>query len=340
MRTAASTDTLRLQHRGHRVIACLDGSSFSEACLPYGVFLAKTLGSELTLVRVMQPRHEHAGPQLTDALGWEISRQEARGYLERLQAEATAGLGRQADIRLEEGHPAERIVELARELSADFIVVGSHGENGVTAWNLGSTAEQILGVARSSVFLAPSSLSGRGVASPRRILVPLDGSLRGESVVPMAARLASAQGADLLLMHVVKEPLPSSVLRSADDLELARKLAVRLEAGAARYLERLRDRLAREVREVRVLVERHANEAAAILAAVRRERCDLVVLSAHGSACDPARSFGGVTADLLRNSTQPVLVVQDLPERERRTVQDQGDAIAPPLRASYPPEAM
>jgi len=311
--------------------------------LPYAVSLATTFGSALTLVRVMQPPHEHghehAGPQVTDALGWEISRQEARGYLERLQREATTSLGRPVEIRLEQGHPAERIVDLAREIGADLTVLGSHGEGGVTAWNLGSTVQQVLAVARGSVFVAHSSSVAPTVVSPQRILVPLDGSLRTESVLPTAARIAGAYGAELLLVHVVQEPLPSSVL-NAEDLELARKLAARLESGAKRYLARLRDRLTREVGSVRTLAVRHANERQCLLEIAQKERSDLIVLSAHGSACDPTRCFGSVTADLLRNSIVPVLVLQDLPERELQAAHDAGDELAPPLRASFPPQGL
>jgi nucleotide-binding universal stress UspA family protein len=338
MSAAASINRFGGQLHGHRVLVCLDGSPFSERCLPFGISFAKTFGSALTLIRVMQPRHEHAGPQLTDALGWEISRQEARGYLERLQGEAATALGRPVDIRLEQGSPAERIVDLARELAADLTVLGTHGEGGVTAWNLGSTVEHVLAGARGSVFLAHSRAAVPTVVSPRRILVPLDGSLRTESVLPTAARLAGTYGAELLLVHVVREPIPSSVLLAGEDLELARKLTTRLEAGARRYLDRLRDRLAREVGSVRTIVDRHANERQCLLEIAQREQADLIVLSAHGSACDPTRSFGSVTADLLRNSTAPVLVLQDLPEGELTSMGDVTDA--PALRASFPPEAM
>lgn len=338
MGTAGSISRFGSQPHGHRVLVCLDGSPLSEACLPYGISVAKTFGSELTLVRVMQPRHEHAGPQLTDALGWEISRQEARGYLERLKGEAAAALGRPVEVRLEQGNPAERIVDLARELAADLTFLGSHGEGGVTAWNLGSTVEHVLAVARGSVFLAHSHSAAPTVVSPHRILVPLDGSLRTESVLPTAARLAGTSGAELLLVHVVLEPIPSSVLLAGEDLELARKLTGRLESGAKRYLNRLRDRLAREVGSVRVLVDRHANERQCLLEIAAREQSDLIVLSAHGSACAATRSFGSVTADLLRNSLAPVLVLQDLPERELPAMED--FSHAPPLRASFPPEVM
>ena len=340
MAIAATTTRLDINPQGHRILVCLDGSPFSEVCLPYGLSLAETFGSSLTLMRVMEPRHEHAGPQMTDALGWEISRQEARGYLERLQGEATKTLGRPVELRLEQGRPAERIVDLAREISADLTVLGSHGEGGVTAWNLGTTVQQVLAVARGSVFVAHSSSVAPTAVSPRRILVPLDGSLRTESVLPTACRLASAYGAALLLVHVVQELPPSSVLRASEDLELARKLASRLEAAALRYLEPLRDRLAREVGSVRTLVVRHANERQCLLEVAQRERSDLIVLSAHGSACDPGRSFGSVTVDVLRNSTVPVLVLQDLPARDLYAVQEPTGALAPPLRASFPPEGM
>jgi len=336
MDTPASISQLRdVKPHGHHILVCLDGSPYSEVCLPYAVSLAKMFGSTITLVHVMQPRHEHAGPQTTDALGWEISRQEARAYLEQLEEEATQALGQPVEARLEQGHPAERIVDIARELGVDLTILGSHGEGGVTAWNLGSTVQQVLAVARGSVFIAHSSSVAPTVVSPKRILVPLDGSLRTESVLPTAARIASAYGAEMLLVHVVQEPLATSVLYAAEDLDLARTLAARLEFGAKRYLERLRDRLAHQVASVRTLVVRHANERQCLLDVSQKERTDLIVLSAHGSACDPVRSFGSVTTHLLTHSMVPLLVLQDLPEYKLHRAQDLDEEITPSLRASY-----
>jgi nucleotide-binding universal stress UspA family protein len=157
-------------------------------------------------------------------------------------------------------------------------------------------------------------------------------------VVPTAAHIANAYGAELLLVHVVHEPLPTSVLRSAEDLEIVRKLALRLESDAKEYLEQLRQRLTRHVDVVRTLAVRHGNERRCLLDIVQRERSDFIVLSAHGSACDPTRSFGSVTADLLSYSMVPVLVLQDLPGRQLHA--EIGEELAPPLRASFPPEAL
>jgi len=322
----------------HRVLVCLDRSLLAEVCLPYAISIARTLHSELTLLHVMQPPQDHSGPHTTDTLGWEISRQEARAYLERHEQSAAQALGRPVEIRLEQGHAAARIVGIAQELAADLTVLGSHGEGGVTDWNLGSTVQQVLAVTRSSVFIAHSSAAAR-VVMPTRILVPLDGSLRTESVLPTAARLATAYGAELVLVHVVQEPTMSSVLRAGDDLQLATELAARLEASANGYLKGLRVRLTHEVPSVRTLVVRHANERQGLLEVSQREGADLVVLSAHGVACDPARSFGSVTAHLLTHSTVPLLVLQDLPPQLPHAF-ELTELHAPALRASFTPEAV
>jgi nucleotide-binding universal stress UspA family protein len=103
----------------------MDQSPYSGACLPHAISPAKVFGSAMTLVHVMQPRHESTGPGTTDALCWEISRQEVRACLERLGKEATLALGHPVDVRVEQSHLAERIVALARESGADLIVLGS-----------------------------------------------------------------------------------------------------------------------------------------------------------------------------------------------------------------------
>ena len=322
------------------ILVCLDRSSYSEVCLPYAVFMAKTFGSKLTLLNVMQPAVDRSGAPTTDALGWEISRQEAMTYLGRHETAAAQASGQPVGVRLEQGHPAERIVAIAREVGADLTVLGSYGEGGVTSWNLGSTVQQALAVSRGSVLVARSTSVTPGVVAPKRILVPLDGSLRTESVLPTVARIANANAADVLLVHVVPEPLPSALLRDPADLALAQDLAGRLETRAKQYLEGLRDQLARDVASVRTLVLRNADERQSLLEIMRREGIDLVVLSAHGGTCNPARTFGSVAAHLLSHSMVSLLVLQDLPESELRHAPEEGEQAAPALRSSHPPAAL
>jgi nucleotide-binding universal stress UspA family protein len=275
---------------------------------------------------------------MTDVVGWEISKQEAASYLERLRAHVATASGQPVDVVLEQGHPAERIEALGRRIGASLMILASHGEGGVASWNLGSTVQQVLSVAKGSVFVA-RSLPQRVASTPRRVLVPLDGSVRTESVLPMAARMAYAEAAEVLLVHVVVEPIPNRVLAASEDVAIARELARRLEVAAKRYLDHLAEHLLRDVPSVRTVVKRQADEGRCLLDLIEREGVDLVVLSAHGASCDPARTFGSVTAQLLWHSPAPLLVIQDLEEIGLGAVRN-GEEVAPPTpRGSFGEDA-
>jgi nucleotide-binding universal stress UspA family protein len=311
--TLLSPSLVAAPQRG-RILACLDRTESSEVCVPYAVSLARAFGRDLTLVHVMQPPSPHAAGGRHDAISWEIARHEALRYLERFRDEASAAMGRPVDIRLEQGQPAERIAATARELAVDMTVLGSHGQRSVAETPTGGTTRKLLAAIRTAVMIAPSAGVAGGVTVPTRILVPLDGSPRSESVLPAAVNLANSFGADLILAHVVQESAPSALLEIADSVALARTLAGRLAAAAEQYLDQLARRLAHSGPTIQKLVIRHRNERQGLLELARLAQADLVVLSAHGAACDSARALGNVTSYLLGHAALPLLVLQDLPD--------------------------
>lgn len=323
----------------HQILACVDLSSFTDVCLFYAISLARVLRSDLTLIHVMQPRHEHEGGANINALDWEFSRQQARYHLERLEKKAAQALGRSIDIRLEQGHPAERIAEVEKEIRADLTVIGSHGESGVTPWGLGSTVHQVLAVSRGSIFIAHAASVAPVVMSPKRIIVPLDGSLRTECVLPTATHIARAHRAELILVHVIQEQIPTSVLHATEDLKLVRQLASHMEISAKTYLDGIRAGLVRNGDVVRTIVVRHANQRKAIIEVAKKECANFIVVAAHGANCDEDHIHGSVAEYLLTHSQVPVLMLQDRPETEVHRI-DFGEVGAPPLRASFLPELM
>ncbi len=324
-------------HGLRHILTCLDHSAHTETCISYAASLSKSFGSALTLLHVLPPPMG-LGPQATDMLAWEISRAEASAHLDRFQSVAArVSDASHVAARLEQGRPAERIVALARELAVDLIVLGSRDEACAGKWTLGRTAQQVLAAAPSSVFVARGP-PGANFPSMKRILVPLDGSLRTESVLPIAARLGKAHGAELVLVHVVHEPVPTAVLCAPEDLELARELEQHLETHAARYLGGLRDALSHEGSSICTRVVRDADQAQRLLRFSEEEGVDLIVLSAHGSTCNAGRPFGSIAAHLLTHSTVPLLVFQDLPDFEFPRQGKNGARAAPLLRATFPPE--
>jgi nucleotide-binding universal stress UspA family protein len=291
----------------HNMLVCVDRTD-CEVAWPIVCAIAETFDS-VTLLHVMQSPAQSS--RACDVIGWEIARREAAKDLARLQEQATQRLGKPVAIRLEQGPPAERIADLAREFGSGLIVLSSRRADGVTALNL---VQRVLALAGCSVFIVHAYSSARDAAPPKRVLVPLDGSLRTESVLPRAARIARAYGADLLLVHIIKAPIQTRLFEPAD-FALAQQLAGQLDRSGQRYLEHLKERMARDGTHVRCLVGRHVSTGQGLLQVAERESADLVILSAHGAgnACSTRQLFGSVTIYLLRHSRLPLLVLQDLP---------------------------
>lgn len=317
-----------------KILVCLDGSAASEVCIPYALGLARIFGGGVTLLRVLSPPRSEHDVRAIDALGWELERQAALSHLERIQDSLSAEIpSGDLDVRLEQGRPSARIIATAAEVNADLAVLANHGAGGAPEGVLGSTVQQLLALGRLSVLVAPAT-QGKQHLRPKRVVVPLDGSTRAESVLPAAARLARAHQARLVLVHVVREPPTTAMLELSSGVELARQLAVNLHAGAERYLNRLQQQLANEGTPTEVVAIRHPNDRQGLLEVAEGDGASLVVLSAHGTTCDTSESFGSTTSYLLSHAQLPVLMLQDLRASERRGLHGQSSLGPPSLRGS------
>lgn len=81
-----------------------------------------------------------------------------RGYADeqvRLAAEELGKAGVRAETRVEEGRPVEVLLQVANDIGADLIVVGSHGEGAVSAAFMGSTALKLLHHSELPVLVVP-----------------------------------------------------------------------------------------------------------------------------------------------------------------------------------------
>jgi nucleotide-binding universal stress UspA family protein len=320
-----------------RMLVCLDRSEAAETVLPLAAHLAQIDRARMTLLNAIETRPDAPEVHATDALEWDIVRQEARAYLDRV-AHGLENLGVVVESQVAEGSAAHGvgIAALAADLEADLLVLSTYGEGGTGPWTLGGTAEKILALAQGSLLIVPAGVGHTAPSVPlRRILVPLDGSPRGESVLSTVLRLARADDAEIVVAHAVPDPLRTEVLSTPEDLELAHELANRLAARADVYLERMRSQLVAGGARARVAVCRAVDHREGLLALAAGERADLIVVSAHGSVCNPKRRFGSVTSHLIAQSTVPVLVMQDLPGRSGRDVGAEPSRL--PSRSIYRP---
>jgi len=150
----------------------------------------------------------------------------------------------------------------------------------------------------------------------QQILVPLDGSDRGERARPVAARLAEATGAMLHLVRVVEPPAVSTAALYApvnvyDDLMAVERgeAAAYLDRAAA-YLDRLRAGADTGGEESPVRLAHPTGDVAATLLDYERDAgIGLVVLCSHGRSALARFVLGSVAERLLRYGAAPTLLV-------------------------------
>ena len=297
----------------------LDGSALAESALPWAVAVAQALAARVTLLRVVEtPALSIATSHHHDAVDWQMRRAEAQSQLVRIDRDLKAREVTSA-IELLEGRPPEKIIDFARAQHVDLIVLASHGEGGLTGWTLSSTALMVVARSHTSVLVVPShAAQGQriGEVRVRRLLVPLDCSPRAECVLPLATALARAQGAEVILAHVVPEPeMPRRLPPSAEDLALVSRLTERNRLEAERYLRELRARLVDQKVRAGTRIVVASRRARAIRAMADEADVDLILVSAHGQTGDARERYGSVAGRLLEEGGRPIIVLQDLGPR-------------------------
>ena len=145
----------------------------------------------------------------------------------------------------------------------------------------------------------------------QRILLATDGSALSRKAEHAAIELASALGARLVVLHVVPR-YPVSYYEGAVSFTSAE--VGRIEGASAARAQASADAVveAADASEVaaKAVVVRSDLVAEAILAAVRKHRCDLIVMASHGRKGLKRLLLGSETLHVLTHGKTPVLVLR------------------------------
>ncbi len=137
----------------------------------------------------------------------------------------------------------------------------------------------------------------------RRILVPVDFTPKSSRALRAAARIASASGGEVTLLHVIEK------IEGEDLPEIAafhRKLSENARRRMEEFQAELKDRKIAARAEI-VLGDRVRE----ILAAARERRSDLIVMSSHRLATRrPSESWGTISYKVGLLAACPVLLVK------------------------------
>ena len=134
-----------------RILIPVDGSEASAWALKLAVALINEMpAAKLTLLHVIVPPASGVGEMalVSDEL---MDRLQADGKATLAAAQRQLPPGAQVRTALREGSPAQEIVAYARQIGADFIVMGTRGRGRWATFVLGSTAEAVIRWSRCPV---------------------------------------------------------------------------------------------------------------------------------------------------------------------------------------------
>lgn len=146
---AAVASPLKIQ----RILVPIDFSACSKKALQYALPLAREHEATLTLLYVVPPAYGAGEYGAIDYAQLEASlREGGEKEMARLVAEEVRGQVA-TDPQVRVGSPTREILETARSLPADLIVISTHGHTGLKHVFLGSVAEHVVQRAPCPVFV-------------------------------------------------------------------------------------------------------------------------------------------------------------------------------------------
>lgn len=134
------------------ILVAFDGSPASWRALRQGIRLAREHVAALHALSVDEPLPPHAPP----AQGRPSDASAVAGSFQDLQAQAENEAARNGVVlrtKAVRGHAAQAIVQSARQIGADLIVIGPHGQAGVLQRVFGSTTDRVVDTATCSVLV-------------------------------------------------------------------------------------------------------------------------------------------------------------------------------------------
>jgi nucleotide-binding universal stress UspA family protein len=142
-----------------RVLSPTDFSPGAEPALRWASSIAKAFGAALVLLHVLD-LNIAAMAGLPPSMGMMTMTED---LLKQMRSEANAEMERlsksypDAKVLVREGSPRPAILEVAEELKADMIVMGTHGRTGLAHVFFGSVAEHVVRNAKVPVLTVRQS---------------------------------------------------------------------------------------------------------------------------------------------------------------------------------------
>lgn len=230
---------------------------------------------------------------------------ERRGYLDTV-AKQFAGRDVQVEVRL--GTPAQELVAFVEELENPVLVLSSHARTGVEQIVVGSVAFTVIHRVSCPVFVLRRSGADENVPAPsfERVLAPLDGSDASTQVLDAGLSLLGEPKPALHLVRAVETPRwATGALNTGlvgDYYEASRE-------AAQQHL----DEQATRLRAAGYTVDFEAQEgrpAGVITTRARELGVGLILMATHARGTAGRVFMGSVALSVLQSAATPLLLMR------------------------------
>lgn len=299
-----------------KILLATDGSEDAQLAACSAVGLAKVTNSELYVVTVGEeyPSYDAYRPLA------KRSRQLARNLLDKQvsKIEEIGGTIRKAYLKV--GRADREVVELAEEVGAGLVVVGSRGLGAVRRTLLGSVSISVLHHAHCSVLVVRGhDREKEREYVPGRILLAFDGSQGAIAAARTATQIAAAAGSEVHILYVVlTEPYPQPLeYASLGEAKVREMWEANLGWEEERIQELMKDQARHMKAEGVKVVETHllcGKPEREVVELAEELDADLVVMGSRGLGGLRRVLLGNVSTSVVCHAHCPVLIVREGPE--------------------------
>jgi nucleotide-binding universal stress UspA family protein len=297
-----------------RILCPVDFSDYSRRALDHAIAIARWYESTVTALHVFSPAlvaPYGPGPVVFEPIvlipaDRDQLLADTKAFIE---AEAAPGVAIEAVVR--EGNTAAEILDQATKMSADLLVIGTHGRSGFERLVLGSVTEKVLRKARCPVLTVPRRLPDAVPSGPvlfKRILCAVDFSESSMHALKYALSLAQEADGCLTVVHVLRAEFVGQVGIGEEHVSFA-TLQRRHEEEARKLLDKAvpESTAAYCTADTMLLRGKPWRE---ILRIASDRQAELIVMGVQGRGAADLMFFGSTTQHVVREATCPVLTLR------------------------------
>ncbi|RMH72215.1 MAG: universal stress protein [Gemmatimonadetes bacterium] len=275
----------------NHILCPIDFSESSYTALKYAIRFAKKFDARISLLSVVEDVPEYFSRlfEKEEKLYSRLDDLVKQTDWEGLDLPHTA---------VTDGSPFIKIIQHARDINADLIIIGAHGHEGqFKDVIIGSTAEKVIRKSPCPVLTVHDNAAGSDMI--QRVLYPVDLSSTSKSIAADVAFIAETYSARVHILHVLHHP---TAMLNEDLIQ-----GIRREASREMELF-LSDPVWKNVKLEPEICK--GLPSAMILDVATSKKADLIIMTTHGRGIVPHLLIGSTAERVARHAPCSVLTIR------------------------------